>query len=134
MEWIEKKRRKKTHTHTRMEWKWVCQLRNSRAFTVIIFGHSVLIWHHFFNNNKKTTAGNRFFLYFSFLLCQVSIEGPKKSPRGSFIGWEPRLMKRRSLVQIPHPVLMWTCQKKKGGPKKDHNKCSSVSLVNCPIL
>jgi hypothetical protein len=36
-----------------------------------------------------------------------------ESPRDSSIGWKPHLMKRRLLVRILPPPLVWTCQKKK---------------------
>jgi hypothetical protein len=41
------------------------------------------------------------------------------SPRGSSIGYEPRLMKRKSQDRIPPPLtLVWTCQKKKKKKKR----------------
>jgi hypothetical protein len=34
----------------------------------------------------------------------------------SSISWRLRLMKRKLVVRIPPPPLMWTCQKKKKTP------------------
>jgi len=56
-----------------------------------------------------------------------------KSSRGSSIGWEPRLMKRRSLVRISHLSLVWTCKKKKIMSKNkqgvNHSYRSSLEFV-----
>jgi hypothetical protein len=54
---------------------WLLKLRNVRTFTVVILGW---LWHHFFNK-KKNTACNRFSLYSSFLICQVSTEWPRRT-------------------------------------------------------
>jgi hypothetical protein len=53
-------------------------------------------------------------MFFKSVLFKIA-----RSPRGSSIGREPRLMKRRSQDRIPPPLtLVWTCQKK----KKSHGR------------
>jgi hypothetical protein len=50
----------------------------------------------------------------------------KLFPRNSSIDWRPRFMKRMSLVRIPPPPFVWTCQKKK-------KKKQDIKLMRQPL-
>jgi hypothetical protein len=56
-----------------------------------------------------------------------------KSTRHSSIGWGPRLMKRRSLVRISSPPLVWICPKKKRVGCKAEYTARHPSCVRCTV-